>query len=416
MVTAGGNADGDLSVTEKPFLIGRPPLIRQTNAEILLRLLRESGPCSKADLVRSSGLSAPSVTNVVGTLLSAGLVETLGEGDSTGGRPPDILRFNARRGCIAGIEITRDALRILVTDLSGDELARSEITIPQSRSTPEETCQQIGKELRQLLRAKKQSAMRLLRVTVGVPAIVNVDEGTVLAFTALQNWSNVALGEMLSAELKCPVQIDNDTNLAAEGEFHSGAAVGERNFVFITIGEGVGAGIFLNGSIYRGSQWSAGEIGYLRVPSISREHLSIHKYGELETVLSASGILQSWRGSGRMLRNRSRVHHVAEVWDLAGSGDADARRILRQRATILADVILDLALVLNPNLILLGGEVGSHPVLLKEINQMLEGSEFAVVRVALGALGESAVLRGAISIAAEPAIAALLRPVGVHVT
>ena len=406
----------DLLVSQTPILIGRPPLIRQTNAEILLRLLRESGPCSKADLVRASGLSAPSVTNVVGTLISAGLVETMGEGDSTGGRPPDILRFNARRGCIAGVEITRDAIRLMLTDLGGDELAQSESAIQKSKSTPVDICQQIQKELRQLLVAKKQSNKRLLRVTVGVPAIVNVDEGTVLAFTPLQNWSSVPLGSMLSNELKCPVQVDNDTNLAAEGEFHSGAAAGEKNFVFITIGEGVGAGIFLNGSIYRGSHWSAGEIGYLRVPSISREHPTIHKYGELETVLSASGILQSWRSSGRTARHRSPLDRVAGVWDLAASGNSEAKRILRQRATILADVILDLALVLNPNLILIGGEVGNHPALLKEVNQLLEGSEFAIARVALGSLGKSAVLRGAVSVGIEPAISTLLRPAGVNVT
>jgi len=119
----------DFSMTGKSISIGRPPLIRQTNAEILLRLLRELGPCSKADLVRASGLSAPSVTNVIGTLTSAGLVQTLGEGDSTGGRPPDIVTFNASRGYIAGVEITRDTIRLLLTDLSGDELARCDVAI-----------------------------------------------------------------------------------------------------------------------------------------------------------------------------------------------------------------------------------------------------------------------------------------------
>jgi len=236
-----------------------------------------------------------------------------------------------------------------------------------------------------------------------------VDEGTVLAFTALQDWNHVPLGVMLSRELQCPVLVDNDTNLAAQGEFHAGAAAGEKNFVFITIGEGVGAGIFLNDSIYRGSQWSAGEIGYLRVPSISREHPAIHKYGKLETALSASGILKSWHFSGSSSVVGRRVKSVSHVWDLAAAGNAKAKRILRQRATILADVILDLALVLNPNLILLGGEMGNHPVMLNEVNQLLEGSEFAVARVALGALGTSAVLRGAVSIALEPAILDLLR-------
>ena len=400
---------GDLSVTRKSILLGRPPLLRQTNAEILLRLLREAGPSSKADLVRASGLSAPSVTNVVATLISSGLVETVGEGNSTGGRPPDILRFNAERGCVGAVEVTRDSLRFLLADLNGRELAHSEAPIEGSKSTPSDVCQQIGTELRQLLRERKLVRTQLLRLTVGVPAIVNVNEGTVLALSALQDWNNVRLGPMLTRELKCQVLVDNDTNLAAEGEFYCGTARGERDFVFVTISQGVGAGIFLGGSIYRGSQWSAGEIGYLRVPTISREHPAIHKYGKLERSLSASGILKSWLASGRASRVRSRVSRAADVWDLAAAGNAEAKHILKQRATILADVILDLALILNPNLILLGGEVGNHPVLLHEVNTLLEGSEFAVVRVALGTLGASAVLWGAVSIALEPTILDLLQ-------
>ena len=400
---------GDPTVTRRPLSIGRPPLIRQTNAEILLRLLRESGPCSKADLVRASGLSAPSVTNVVGTLISSGLVETVGEGNSTGGRPPDILRFNAEHGCIAGVEITREVLRFLLTDLNGRELAQSQTPIKKSKGTPRVICRRIAKELWQLLRKRKLPRSQLLRVTVGVPAIVNVDEGTVLAFTALQDWKTVPLGPMLTRELKCPVLVDNDTNLAAEGEFHCGAARGESDFVFITVGEGVGAGIFLNGRIYRGSRWSAGEIGYLRVPNISREHPSIHKYGKLETALSASGIMKRWRTNARSSTLRSRVLRVADVWDLAGAGNAEAKRILTQHATILADVILDLALILNPKVVLLGGEVGNHPALLREVNALLAGSEFAVSKVALGSLGISAVLLGAVSIALEPTVLRLLR-------
>ena len=395
-------------MTGRPVLIGRPPLIRQTNAEILLRLLRESGLCSKADLARASGLSAPSVTNVVGALISTGLVETLGEGDSTGGRPPDILRFNAEYGCVAGVEITHDVIRFLLADLKGREVAQSEMSIKKSKSTPPQICREIAREVWRLLRKRRLTRKQLLRATVGVPAIVDVHEGTVLALTALQDWNSVPLGPMLTRELNCEVLVDNDTNLAAQGEFHSGAARGEDNFVFITIGDGVGAGVFLNGQIYRGSRWSAGEIGYLRVPNISREHPTIYKYGKLETALSASSVLKSWRAVRQSSKFR-RVTRATDVWDLAGSGNAEAKRILRQRATILADVILDLALILNPNLILLGGVVGNHSVLLREVNALLEGSEFAVTRLALGALGVSAVLSGAVSIALEPAILGLLQ-------
>ena len=392
-----------------PVVLGRPPLIRQTNAQVLLRLLRDNGPCSKADLVRASGLSAPSVTNVVTTLISTGLVEAAGEGDSTGGRPPDILRFKADHGVVAGVEIARDTLRFLLTDLNGGELARSEAPIGRSHSTPQRICQQISQEVRKLLRKKKLMGTQLATLTVGVPAIVNVDEGRVVALSALQNWNNVPLGPMLTREFKCRVVIDNDTNLAAEGEFHRGAAQGERDFVFVTIGEGVGAGIFLGGSIHRGSQWSAGEIGYLRVPAISRARPAIHTYGELEKTLSASGILKSWRGRGQSSRIRSRVGHAADVWDLAAADNAEAKRILKHRAAILADVVLDLALILNPSLILLGGEVGNHPALLHELETVLADSEFPVVRMALGTLGSSAVLWGAACTALEPAIHGLLQ-------
>ena len=403
-----GNIEGDSTVTKERALVGRPPLIRRTNAETLLRLLREAGPCSKADLVRASGLSAPSVTNVVAHLASVGLIESVGEGDSTGGRPPDILRFRSERGCVAAVEITSAAFHLLLADLDGRELARRSIALEGRSATPPAVCARIGKEVRELLRKQKQPEDQLLGVVVGVPAIVNVEDGIVVELSALRGWSNVALGPMLAGEFKCRVGVENDTNLAAQGESYRGAAQGHRDFVFITIGEGVGAGIFVNGHLHRGSQWSAGEIGYLRVPNISREHPAIHRYGRLEKLLGASGILKSWRAS-KNHGARPKVIRATDVFDLAAAGNAQARKILKQRASILADVVLDLALILNPSLILLGGEVGNHPILLREVESLLEGGEFAVARVALGALGSSAVLWGAVCSALEPAILGLLQ-------
>ena len=395
---------------KESVLVARPPLLRQTNAQLLLRLLREAGPCSKADLVRASGLSAPTVTNVVVHLASAGLVEPIGEGDSTGGRPPDIIRFRAERGCLIGVEIGPDILRFLLVDLDGHELARAKSTLVWTSSKPAAVCTQIAKEVRNLLRKQKLEEQQLLGLVVGVPAIVNVEEGVVFSLSALKGWRNVPLSSMLGAEFKCQVIVENDTNLAAQGEHYRGAAQGQQNFVFITIGEGVGAGIFLDGNVYRGAQWSAGEIGYLRVPNISREHPTIRGYGKLEKVLGSRGILGSWRASRKRKRTHPRVSRAAEVFDLAAAGNAQAKRILVQRATILSDVILDMALILNPSVILLGGEVGSHPRLLQEVKAQLKGSEIAVVRVGLGALGSSAVLWGAVYTALQSAVVGLLQP------
>jgi glucokinase len=399
---------GDLPVKKEPLAGARPALLRQTNAQLLLRLLRESGPCSKADLVRASGLSAPTVTNVVAHLASAGLVEPIGEGDSTGGRPPDIIRFRAERGCVIGLEIGQDFLRFLLADLDGHELGRAKAELSWNLSKPPAVCAQIAREVRGLLRKHKKTEDELLGLVAGVPAIVNVNHGIVFSLSALKEWSDVPLRSLLSRELKCQIIVENDTNLAAKGEHHRGAAQGEANFVFITIGKGVGAGIFLDGNVYRGFQWSAGEIGYLRVPHVSRDFPTLHGYGRLEKILGAPGILRSWRASHKHGRRSPKANSATKVLDLAAAGNSQAKKILLQRATILSDIILDLALILNPSLILLGGEVGSHPRLMHEVKLLLKGDEFAVVRVALGSLGSSAVLWGGVYTAMEAAVFGLL--------
>src|SRR6202789_152222 len=101
--------------------VGRPSVLRHTNALGVLKLLRQVGSCSRADLVRSSGLSAPTITNVVNDLLAENLIEPLGEGESNGGRPPDMIRFKAERGCVLAVKITADSLSFLLTDLHGQE-------------------------------------------------------------------------------------------------------------------------------------------------------------------------------------------------------------------------------------------------------------------------------------------------------
>lgn len=395
-------------MTKEPIHIARPPLLRQTNAQVLLNLLRETGGCSKADLVRASGLSAPTVANVVALLASAGLVETIGEGDSTGGRRPDMLRFRAERGCVVGAEIRPDSLRFLLAHLDGRELGRAKVTLSKASSTPSAVCSVMGKEVRNLLRKHRHREEQLLGFVIGVPAIVDVKEGIVVSLSPLTGWRNVPLGPMLRSELPCEVIVENDTNLAAQGEYNRGAAQGEQNFVFIIVGEGVGAGIFVEGKIYHGSQWSAGEIGYLRIPNISRANPTLHGYGRLEKVLGASGILRSWRASSQRARTHPRVARASAIFDLAAAGNAQAKRILTQRASILADVVLDLALILNPSIILLGGDVGSHPRLLQEVNTLLEGSEMKV-RVRRGALSDTAVLWGAISTAVDSAMVRLIQ-------
>jgi len=396
-------------VKKKSIPIGRPSVLRHANAHSILKLLRECGSCSRADLVRASNLSAPTVTNVVKDLLSEGLVEPLGEGESNGGRPPDMIRFRAERGCLLAVEISAESILLLLTDLNGSELETQKLSLAKRKTTPDAICGYIGEELKVLLRKQKKTRAQLLAVVVGVPAITNVEEGSVLSISTLEGWRSVPLRVMLSKIANCLVIVENDMNLAALGEHYCGAAQAEKNFVFMKIGTNVGAGVFLSGRIHHGSQWSAGEIAYLRLPSISRRQPTIHEFGELEMVLTSSGILKSWQEeSGKASRTGREIDAVG-ILNLAQAGDVRAEKIVRQRAEIVADIIVNLSLILNPGLILLGGEIGSHPALIDLVRKQLEGDEFAVTKVGASAPGNRAVLWGAISLALD-AIPGVLLP------
>jgi glucokinase len=386
------------SLKNESISVGRPSLLRHTNALRVLKLLRESGSCSKADLVRASGLSAPTITNVVGDLLSADLIKALGEGESNGGRPPDIIAFKAERGCVLAVKITADSLSFLLADLNGSPLDTHEIPLGGRKTTPDAICILIGEEVRRLLRKHRKKREQLLAVVVGVPAITNVDEGMVLSISTLENWRSVPLRAKLSKIVDCLVIVENDTNLAAQGERYCGAAQAEETFILIHIGPNVGAGIVLGGQIYHGSQWSAGEIGYLRLPNTSRRRPTLHEFGELETVLTSAGILESWN-EGK--KNASGEMDALGVLNLAQGGDARAEKIVQHRAGIVADIVVNLSLILNPGLILLEGEVGGHPTLISAVQKQLQESEFAVTKIGAGKLGNTSVLWGGIAIALE---------------
>jgi glucokinase len=240
-----------------------------------------------------------------------------------------------------------------------------------------------------------------MTLVVAVPAIANVDEGIVVSISTLDQWRSVPLRSLLGKIFDCRIIIENDTNLSALGERYRGAARFEETFIIINIAANVSAGIFLGGRIHHGAQWAAGEIAYLRLPHVSRKLPTLHEFGELESLLTTSAIVKSWQDalSNRATANaeESKPADAVAILALAQSGDSRAKKIIQHRAAIVADIIVNLSLILNPGLILLGGEVGSHPMLLNLVQRQLERSEFAIPKIAAATLGDSAVLWGAIA-------------------
>jgi glucokinase len=139
----------------------------------------------------------------------------------------------------------------------------------------------------------------LRAVAAGAPGVTNVDEGVVIATSYLMGWRDVPLRALLEAKLGVPVAVDNDVNVAAIAESKIGVARGVRDFVFVALGTGIGAGIVLNGQIFHGMSWSAGEIGYLLVPGTPVTPVETGEPGALEGIVGGEGIKAQWRSIWR---------------------------------------------------------------------------------------------------------------------
>jgi glucokinase len=376
--------------------------LRQSNTKGLLQLLRAHNPCSKADLVRLSGLSAPTVSIGVSHLEQLGLVESLGDGESSGGRPPAILRFNATHAYVASADIGGTRLRMMLADLNGVPVAQWSTVLLKGQKTAEEICALVVDGLKIMCGQSGVSVKKVLHLTAGAPGVTDTDAGVVLAAPNLKNWNDVPLRSLLEKATGLHVIVENDTNLAAIGEYHHGIARGMNDFLFIGLGTGVGAGIFIAGKIYHGAHWRAGEVGYFGVTGSRRQAILVRETGQLEREIGGAGIEAHW--NELLLSSKSSEApelgklRVSQIFDLARDGDPMARKVLNRVAEILADLIAEAALLLDPKAVILGGGVGCHEQLCRATQAQLARHELSELQVLTSSLGTQAQLFGGVAL------------------
>ena len=245
----------------------------------------------------------------------------------------------------------------------------------------------------------------LRAIAAGVPGITNFDTGVVIATSYLLGWRDVPLRDLLESTFAIPAAVDNDVNLAALGESWTGIAANVDDFVFVAIGTGLGAGIFLHGRPLRGMGWTAGEIGYMLLPGTPEQPAERGKPGALEGLIGGEGIQAQWRAlwsesSTSLPRNLT----ATQIFDHALTGDALAATILTQSAHALASAIYNISLILNCRLFVLGGGVGTHPALRGKTLGFLEVWGTRVQPELLpSSLGTDAQLLGAVRLALDAA-------------
>jgi glucokinase len=305
---------------------------------------------------------------------------------------------------VAGADIGGTNLRIALADADGAIAARWSAPTTGIRNA-ESVVELIGDGVQAMLDEVCAPARSLKAIAAGAPGPTNVDDGIVVATSYLMGWRNVPFRALLEEALHIPAAVDNDVNLAALGEGWLGAAKDVSDFVFVGIGTGVGAGIVLNGQLFRGANWNAGEIGYMLVPGTVETKREIGQPGSLEEMIGGDGIRAQWRALWNENATQLPSSLLAtEVFDHALQGDVLAQTILAQASRILFYAIFNMGSVLNCPLFVLGGGVGLHPALQCEVKRLMtEWQIHSSVQITQSALGPDAQLFGALRLAIDTA-------------
>lgn len=310
--------------------------------------------------------------------------------------------FRSNRGYVVGIDVGGSNLRVALADMKGRVLGKWSTSTKRTDS-PAMVIEQIQKGVNHLMQQASAPSPSLFSAGVGAPGITDKDSGVVVATSYLKGWKNVPLRSLLQSALQVPVVIENDVRLGAVGEHWLGAARGMRDFVFLAIGTGIAAGIFVNGELVQGRDCTAGEVGYMLVPGVPEAAVQPGAPGSLESIIGGESIrlqwLQACNGTSADLSND---RSPSQIFESAQAGDPLAKAVLDRTARILAYAIYNISLVVNSSLFVLGGGVGASPLLLDATQNVLEryGTP-ARPKLALASLGQGAQLMGTIRLALD---------------
>lgn len=338
---------------------GDATLLRRVNESAILDLVREDGPISRSEIARRLHLSASTVTRIVNVLIGEDLLLESEEGNSSGGRRPILLTLNHRSSLIVGVYVGQNMLGALA-DLQGTILERR--VVPSQPG--EEGVDQLEGLIRELIDAAEQLGIRVRGVGVGAPAVTDFANGVVRWAPAL-GWRDLPLRQMLEEALGVPVFVENEVNLIALGESWRGAGQGMRNLLCISLGAGIGAGLILDGRLYRGTRYASGEVGYI-VPDRTFLGGTCDRYGCLESLAGSDGIVQrtlsrldgdSSSPLSALIDEDPALLTVEKVLAAARDGDGLAREVVAETVDYLSIAVANLACILDPDRIVISGEL-----------------------------------------------------------
>ncbi|GGK97329.1 sugar kinase [Planomonospora parontospora subsp. parontospora] len=314
----------------------------------MLRLIRTGEAVTRADIGRVTGLSRPAVSLRVTELLDRRLIVEDNEGPSTGGRPPTRLAFNAAGGVVLVASLGASRAQIAVCDLAAGELARADLAVDVEEG-PDVVLPLVMRTWEELLGDRPASLIRA--VGLGVPATVEFAARRTESARIMASWTGVAIPPIIAERFPVPVFLDNDVNVIAIGEHRAVYAGQADDLLFIKVSTRIGSGVIAGGEILRGALGAAGEIGHIPVRDGGGVLCRCGNTDCLDSVASATAILRRLRSRGYEVKT------LADVVALVRGGDAETMTVIRDAARMLGEVVASAVNILNPAVVVLGGDV-----------------------------------------------------------
>ncbi len=313
---------------------------KQHNRDLVLRTIFANDPISRAEIARITHLTRTTVSDVVSGLLTEGLVDEVGRGESIGGKTPILLSVIADSRYLIGLNLAQDKFIGAVVNLRGEIKETVEVEVHDDNG--EKALQLVFQILDQLIRKKFKP---LVGIGVGAPGLINTREGIVLNAVNLE-WENLPLGKLLQKKYKLPVLVLNDSQATAIGEYvYGNNHKPDENLIVVNVKHGIGAGILVNGQLFQGDGGGAGEIGHVVVEE-NGELCRCGKHGCLETISSARAVMQHLN-----LNSLDAVHSSIE------SGNLKAKESIERAAHYLGISLANLIGTLNIQKIVLTGDM-----------------------------------------------------------
>jgi predicted NBD/HSP70 family sugar kinase len=369
--------------------------IRDINRQIVLNYVREREPISRADIARETNLQRSTISSIVEDLTTEGLVEEVGEGESTGGRRPTMLRLRTKEAIAIGVSITPTRTTVATSDLAGRVVEQKEFL---TNADSHETLEQIIALVQELTRRNNGS---IEAVGVSLPGLVDPATGSAV-YIPYFPWRDIPVSQVISTAVGLPVVIDNDANAVALAELWFGRpeVSDARDFILVLVAEGVGTGIIFDGQVYRGQRGAAGEFGHMVIGTHAPVPCSCGNYDCWEAFSSEGAAVA--RYSKLSGATTAPPFGFRELIDRALEGNSSARAALVETAHYLGVGISNLVVGFSPEAVVVGGEIArAWPFIETALTETIEHSVRRGLPSAIilpSTLGEKPELQGALSL------------------